>query len=51
MGPYSTDLRERVIAAVDDQEGSIREVARIFRVDPSTITRWLQRRREAGTLG
>ena len=50
MGPYSTDLRERVIAAVDDDEGSIREVARIFRVDPSTITRWLQRRRRAGTL-
>src|SRR5690606_14483325 len=50
MGPYSMDLRERVIAAVDDQEGSIREVARIFRVDPSTITRWLQRRRQAGTL-
>lgn len=50
MGPYSTDLRERVIAAVDDDEGSIREVARIFRVDPSTITRWLRRRRQAGTL-
>ena len=50
MGPYSTDLRERVLAAVDDHEGSIREVARIFRVDPSTITRWLQRRRQAGTL-
>jgi transposase len=50
MGPYSTDLRERVIAAVDDDEGSIREVARISRVDPSTITRWLQRRRQAGTL-
>ncbi len=50
MGPYSTDLRKRVIAAVDRHEGSIREVARIFRVDPSTITRWLQRRRQAGTL-
>ena len=50
MGSYSTDLRERVIAAVDDDEGSIREIARIFRVDPSTITRWLQRRRQAGTL-
>jgi transposase len=50
MGPYSTDLRERVIAAVDHHEGSIRRIARIFRVDPSTITRWLRRRREAGTL-
>jgi transposase len=50
MGPYSTDLRERVIAAVDHHEGSIRRIARIFRVEPSTITRWLQRRRQAGTL-
>lgn len=50
MGPYSTDLRERVIAAVDHHEGSIRRIARTFRVDPSTITRWLQRRRDAGTL-
>src|SRR5690606_14497763 len=50
MGPYSTDLRERVIAAVDQHEGSIRQIARIFRVDPSTVTRWLQRRRQAGTL-
>jgi transposase len=50
MGPYSTDLRERVIAAVDQHEGSIRRIAHTFRVDPSTITRWLQRRRQAGTL-
>jgi transposase len=50
MGPYSTDLRERVIAAVDHHEGPIRRIARIFRVDPSTITRWLRRRRQAGTL-
>jgi transposase len=50
MGPYSMDLRERIMAAVDRHEGSIRQIARIFRVDPSTITRGLQRRRQAGTL-
>jgi len=50
MGPYSMDLRERIAAAVDHHEGSIRRIARTFRVDPSTITRWLQRRRQAGTL-
>jgi transposase len=50
MGPYSMDLRERIAAAVDQHESSIRQIARTFRVDPSTITRWLRRRREAGTL-
>jgi transposase len=50
MGPYSMDLRERIAAAVDHHEGSIRQIARTFRVDPSTITRLLQRRRQTGTL-
>lgn len=50
MGPYSIDLRERIAAAVDRHEGSIRQIARTFGVDPSTVTRLLRRRREAGTL-
>jgi transposase len=50
MGPYSTDLRERVVAAVGHYKGSIRRIARAFRVAPSTITRWLRSRREAGML-
>jgi transposase len=50
MGPYSTDLRERVAAAVDNQEGSQREIARLFRVSLSFVVRLLQRRREADTL-
>jgi transposase len=50
MRPYSLDLRERIAAAVDHQEGSIREIARIFRVSTSFIVRLLQRRRVAGTL-
>ena len=50
MGPYSMDLRERIAAAVDQHEGSIRQIARTFRVDPSTITRLLRRRRQADTL-
>jgi len=44
------DLRERVAAAVDYQEGSQREIARRFRVSLSFIVRLLQRRREVGTL-
>src|SRR5512135_2764481 len=44
------DLRERVAAAVDHHEGSIRQIARTFRVSTSFVLRLLQRRRGAGTL-
>jgi transposase len=50
MRPYSDDLRDRVAAAVDHQEGSLREIARRFRVSLSFVVRLLQRRRDAGTL-
>ena len=50
MRPYSTDLRERVAAAVDHGEGSQREIAALFRVSFSFIVRMLQRRRDAVTL-
>ncbi|MGA9923459.1 MAG: hypothetical protein WBQ29_08645 [Isosphaeraceae bacterium] len=50
MRPYSLDLRERVAAAVDHHEGSIRGIARVFRVSTFFIVRLLQRRRVAGTL-
>ena len=50
MGPYSMDLRERVAAAIDEGEGSQRQVAKRFRVSVSFVTRLVQRRRDAGTL-
>src|SRR3954468_18603920 len=50
MRPYSLDLRERILAAVDHHEGSIRKIARIFRVSTSFIVRLLQRRDATGTL-
>lgn len=50
MAPYSMDLRERVVAALDGGEGSQREIARRFRVSLSFIVRLLERRREAHTL-
>ena len=49
MRPYSLDLRERVAAAVDHQEGSQRQIARRFRVSPSFITRLLRLRRRSGS--
>lgn len=50
MNPYSNDLRQRVIDAVDRHEGSYRQIARRFSVSISFIVRLLQRRRQAGTI-
>ena len=50
MRPYTMDLRERVAAAVDDGLWSQRQIARLFRVSVSFVTRLLSRRRETGTL-
>ena len=44
------DLRQRVTAAIDEGEGSERQIAKRFRVSVSFVTRLLQRRRDAGTL-
>src|SRR5262249_38554862 len=44
------DLRQRVAATVDEGRSSQREIARLFRVSLSFVSRLLKRRREAGTL-
>ena len=50
MKPYSNDLRERVISAVDHHEGTLSHIARRFQVSLKTVRRWLQRRRQTGSL-
>ncbi len=50
MRPYSMDLRERIVAAIDRHEGSLRWIARVFGVSTSFLVRLLQRRRVTGTL-
>ena len=50
MGPYSMDLRRRVAQAVDNQEGSLRQLARRFCVSLTFVTRLLRRRRQTGSL-
>src|SRR2546423_14162425 len=50
MRPYSMDLRQRVAEAVDNQEGSLRQLARRFKVSLSFITRLLGLRRQTGKL-
>ena len=49
MRAYSMDLRERVVAAVDD--GMTQEQAAVtFRVSVNTVGRYLARRRKTGSL-
>src|ERR1700704_4502630 len=49
MKPYSQDLRERVVKAVD--EGLSRgEIVKLFGVSEATIKRYLKQRRETGNL-
>jgi len=49
--PYSEDLRERVIAAVEDGELSRREAARRYRVSVASAVKWLQQYRQSGRSG
>lgn len=50
MRPYSNDLRERIIAAVERGEHSIRRIARLFGVSLSCIVRLLQHYRRTGSV-
>jgi len=50
MRAYSLDLRQRIVAAVDAAEGTLAEIAQLFQVSISCITRLLQRRRASGSL-
>jgi transposase len=47
--PYSEDLRERVVAAV---EGGLsrRQAAALFKLGISTVVHWVRRFRETGTV-
>ena len=47
--PLSNDLRERVVACHEAGE-SIRAVAKVFGLAPSTVSKWAQRRRETGSV-
>src|SRR6478736_6589916 len=50
MQPLSNDLRKRILEAVDNREGSRRELAVRFKVNTSTITKLLRLRRETGSF-
>ena len=46
--PYSADLRERVLAAYEQGEGSQVAIAHRFRVCPSTVCNWIRQARQEG---
>src|SRR5436305_12323782 len=50
MQPLSNDLRQRILDAVDNREGSRRKLAVRFKVNTSTITKLLRLRRETGSF-
>lgn len=50
MRPYSNDLRERIVAAIDRGDHSLRQLARLFSVSLSFLVRLLQRRRRTGAV-
>src|SRR3954451_11789172 len=49
MQPLSNDLRQRILDAVDNNEGSRRKLAARFKVNTSTITKLLRLRRQTGS--
>lgn len=50
MRAYSNDLRERIVAAVERGEQSIRQIAHIFSVSLSCVVRLLQHQRKTGSV-
>jgi transposase len=50
MRPYSADLRERIVAALERGQGSLRELADVFSVSLSCIVRLLRRHRATGSV-
>ena len=48
--PYSRDLRERVVAAVEEDGLSRRKAAAQFAVGISTVINWVRRFRETGSV-
>ena len=50
MGPYSIDLRQRIVDAYQNREGSVRELAERFQVAPNTVQNYLTLVRATGEV-
>ena len=49
-GPYPRELRERVLEARLNGEGTYRELADRFKVGEATVARWVRRHRVTGSV-
>lgn len=47
---YPMELRERVVDAYDEGEGSYRELGERFRLGEATVNRWVNERRRTGSV-
>lgn len=50
MKPYSLDLRQKIVVAYENKEGSIRQLAKRFKVSPDCVRRLLKRYDTEGTI-
>ena len=50
MGPLSLDLRERIVAAYEANEGSQDEIGRRFSVSSAVVGKLVRQKHELGTL-
>lgn len=50
MRPFSIDLRERIVAAYENQEGSYAVLAARFSVSRAVVGKFVRQQREEGTL-
>ena len=50
MKPYSVDLRQRVVDAFTEGEGTIDQLAARFSVSASSVDRWVCRHRRTGSV-
>ena len=50
MNAYSTDLRERVVAACDARDGTRQQIAARFSVSVAWIRKLMRQRRETGSI-
>lgn len=48
--PYSTDLRERVVAALAAGDRTRKEVAVLFKLGVATVGRWKARKKRTGSV-
>lgn len=50
MKAYSIDFRQKIVATYQNKQGSIRQVAKRFKVAPSFVQKLLKRYQETETL-